>query len=157
MVSSGRSTWDIFEKPEFGRIILIACRNQANCFNRRRVSFSSVANYACRMNFARSVNLFNSWELLRIAVAGFAWPPKLAKIHVWGPCTSITFVSANKCLARIKCQNTWLHFGLVLAIWGCSLMSETSSTNQNDQVIDSDRTEYAMVDSWSAPRCPNMR
>ena len=55
MVISGRSTWDIFEKPEFGRIILIACRNRANCFNRRRVSFSSVANYACRMNFARSV------------------------------------------------------------------------------------------------------
>ena len=157
MLSSGRSTWNIFEKPEFGRIILIACRNQANWFDRRRVSFSSVANYACRMNCARSVHFFNSWELLRMTVAVFAWPPKLAKIHVWGACTSIIFVSANKCLARIKCRNTWLHFGLVLAIWGCSLMSETSSTNQNDQVIDSDRTEYVMVDSWSAPQCPNMR
>ena len=75
MVISGRSTWDIFEKPEFGRIILIACRNQANCFNRRRVSFSSVANYACRMNFARSVffvTLGSCYELQLPASRGHA-------------------------------------------------------------------------------------
>ena len=144
MVSFGRSTWAIFEKPELGIIILIACRNQANCFNRRRVSFSSVANYACRMNFARSVNFFNSWELLRITVVGFAWPPKLAKIHVWGPCTSIIFVSANKCLARIRCQNTWLHFGSVVAICGLDIDvgSEFNKPERSSHRQGSDRICY---------------
>ena len=79
MVISGRSTWDIFEKPEFVRIILIACRNQANCFNRRRVSFSSVANYACRMNFARSVIFLILGSCYELQLPGSRGHPSLLK------------------------------------------------------------------------------
>ena len=79
MVSSGRSTWDIFENPEFGRIILIACRKQANCFNRRRVSFSSVANYACRMNFRQICNLSTLGSCYELQLPGSRGHPSLLK------------------------------------------------------------------------------
>jgi hypothetical protein len=66
----------------------------------------------------------------QIAVGGFAWSPKLAKNHVWGPRTGIIHILPNTCSTQTKCQDTWLHFEFVLVVWGLSSMPKTSSTTR---------------------------